>query len=569
MDGLEITVLLGVSVLLGTLLSNRLRIASPLVLVVLGLVLGFVPVLRGIELPPETVLLLFLPVMLFWEAMTTSLRALRREIRGVVLTSTLLVAATTFAVAGVAWALGLPWPMALILGAAVAPPDATAVAALGRSLPRRNFLMLKGESLTNDGTALVLYGIAVGIATGGTYSAWQITGMLLLSYLGGILAGGAVMALAYVVLRRVRSALYINVILLLTPFMAYLAAESIGASGVLAVVVAGLAASYVAPRISTAASRQQTEAVWPLGSFLLNGALFVLVGLEVQAVMHSEAFDAADYVRLGAMTVAVWLTLLLVRFAFLWASAMTIRALVRTPGQRKLRMSNRARVVSTVAGFRGAVSLAIALSIPELTGDGSPLAGRDDVIFVTAGVIVLTLLVQGPIMPAVVRWAQLPEDSDVEREMRIAERTITEVALARVEELAEEEGTSEEVLERLRGDYAEHLRLTEARSQDRVDREIEELDARIGPPEQEARELSAAEDGPRGEGVLAVETEEEVSPLRRNEEYTRLRLAILGAKREALTRLAREGTVDGDIVREIQTRLDIEEVRMRGPEQSE
>jgi NhaP-type Na+/H+ or K+/H+ antiporter len=263
--------------------------------------------------------------------------------------STLLVVASAFAVAGVAHLLGVPWPAALILGAALAPPDATAVAALGRSLPFRNFMLLKAESLTNDGTALVISAIAIGLATGeATYTPWSITGAVLLSYLGGAAAGLAVAALAVLVLRRVRDALTINIALLVAPFTAYLLAELIGASGVLAVVVAGLALAYWSPSITTAASRRQTESAWPLGSMILNGALFVLVGLQVQAVVRDVA--ASDFAVLIVITVIVWLVLLIVRFGFQVVSVSVIRAVDRRPAQRARRMSHRARVVSAVAG---------------------------------------------------------------------------------------------------------------------------------------------------------------------------------------------------------------------------
>src|SRR3954470_9581886 len=216
MNGLEITVTLGAAVFAGTLLAPRLRMATPLLLLLLGLALGFVPELRHIELHPEMVLLIFLPVMLFWESLTTSLRSIRRDFRGIMIMSTLLVVATAFTVAGIAHALGIPWAAALVLGAAVAPPDATAVAALGRMLPRRNFMILKAESLTNDGTALVVYAIAVGVAQGGHYIALSITGLVLLSYVGGIAAGALVAGLAYLVMRRLSDAIAINIALLLT-----------------------------------------------------------------------------------------------------------------------------------------------------------------------------------------------------------------------------------------------------------------------------------------------------------------------------------------------------------------
>ncbi len=237
MEGLEVTVLIGLTILVGALIAPRVRLALPLVLVILGLLLGFVPQLREIQLPPETVLLLFLSVMLFWESLTTSLRSIRRDFRYILPMSTVLVVASAFAVAGVGLLFGMPWETALILGAAVAPPDATAVAALGRLLPRRMFMKLKAESLTNDGTALVLYAIAVSLALGGNITPLSVTMSVLTSYIGGIAAGAVIAALGYLLLRRTSSTVVINVTLLLVPFSAFLLAEIVHASGVLAVVV--------------------------------------------------------------------------------------------------------------------------------------------------------------------------------------------------------------------------------------------------------------------------------------------------------------------------------------------
>ena len=562
MEGLEITVLLGVSVLVGAILAPRLRIAAPLLLLIFGLALGFVPELREIELPPETMLLLFLPVMLFWESLTTSLRSIKRDFRGIVLMSTLLVVATAFAVAWVATLFGVPWAAALILGAAVAPPDATAVAALGRTLPRRNFMLLKAESLTNDGTALVIYAIAVGVALGGEYTPLSISGMVLLSYVGGIAAGAVIAVAAYLVMRRLSDPIALNVALLLAPFAAFLLAEVIHASGVLAVVVAGLAIAFFSPRLSTAASRRQTEAAWPLGSYVLNGALFVLIGLQVQAV--AQEIDPRDLGWMISLVVAVWIALLLVRFLFQLTSVYLIRALDRRPSQRARRMTNRARVVSTVAGFRGAVSLAIALSVPTALQNGEPLPGRDVIVFVTAGVIILTLLVQGPLLPVVVRWARLPEDTSASDELHLAERAITSAAVTALPDLAAEHGVSAEVRDRLKHDYQQSLELANARRMAAEQRAAAEAGTDFTPPQER---MEPSEDG----GAEAVAENLEVivdmtTPVTRDEEHRRLRLAVLDRKREVLIRLRREGLVDDTILRQVQTRLDIEELRLSGVE---
>ncbi|WP_431802149.1 Na+/H+ antiporter [Microbacterium sp. bgisy203] len=582
MEGLEVTVLLGLAVLVGTALAPRLRVATPVVLVVIGLLLGFVPALREIQLPPETVLLLFLPVMLFWESLTTSIRAIRRSLRYIVPMSTLLVVASAVAVAWIATLFGMPWSTALLLGAAVAPPDATAVAALGRLLPEKMFMKLKAESLTNDGTALVLYAIALSVALGETVTPWSITGTVLLSYLGGAAAGIAVAAVAAAFLRRAHRTIVINVTLLLIPFTAFLVAEFLHASGVLAVVFAGLIIAWMLPRITTAASRRQSSVAWPFGVYLLNGALFVLIGLEVQYVIHDIPGRLVGL--LLAVTVAAWAVLLVVRYLF----QLVFAPFSRPPGA-PLFGRHRARVVNTLAGFRGAVSLAIALSVPATVTGAGDLSGRDAIVFVTAGVILLSLLVQGPLLQVALRWARLPADASAEDEYELAQRTISGAALAALDDLAVEHGVSDEVRDRARREGYERLELANARAYARqhVD-EAADAAAPVAPPAtsfEASGPVFAVPDpvpSPSGSpsppgGVPALQMIAESddidltqrSPLRRYEEASRLKLAILDREREVLLRMRREGTIDDLVVRRIERHLDLEEVRVRGIDQDD
>ncbi|MFK4789252.1 Na+/H+ antiporter [Microbacterium sp. ZW T5_56] len=588
MEGLEVTVLLGTAVLVGTVLAPRLRIAAPLVLLVLGLVIGFVPQAREIQLPPEVVLLLFLPVMLFWESLTTSLRAIRRSLRYIAPMSTLLVVASAFAVAGLASMFGLPWEAALILGAAVAPPDATAVAALGRMLPQRMFMKLKAESLTNDGTALVLYAIAVSLAVGDQVSPLTITWTVVNSYLGGALAGIIVAALAYLLLRRLTGTLEINLTLLLVPFVAFLIAELIGASGVLAVVIAGLIVAWVSPRITTPASRRQAESVYPVLTYVLNGALFVLIGTEVMHVLFESSWGQVG--RLVMITVAVWVVLIAVRLLFqLFSAPFTIpRGALRAAtigGDRTMPL--RMWIVSTFAGFRGAVSLAIALSVPLVTASGEPIAARDEIIFITAGVIMFSLLVQGPMLPAIARWAKLPTDTAADEEYEIAERAISGAALAAIDDLALEHGVSDTVRDRVRAEGYEMLEYANARALARQRGLVYAAD--IGQEQSEDAELetmidvSATNDqvppgrvlgdGSATSGglqMLAVSSEIDtiaLSPITVREETTRLRLALMDRRREVLLRLRREGTIDDLVAWRIQGQLDLVEVKLRGVEE--
>jgi Na+/H+ antiporter len=595
MEGLEVTVLLGLTILVGTLIAPRVRLALPLVLVIFGLLLGFVPQLREVQLPPETVLLLFLPVMLFWESLTTSLRSIRRDFRYILPMSTVLVVASAFAVAGIGVLFGMPWEIALILGAAVAPPDATAVAALGRLLPRRMFMKLKAESLTNDGTALVLYAIAVSLALGGQITPLSVTLDVLISYVGGIASGVVVAALGYLLLRRTSSTIVINVALLLIPFTAFLLAEMVHASGVLAVVVAGLIVAYVSPRVTTASSRRQADAAWPFGVFLLNGALFVLIGLEVQYVVHE--ISAAAIGRLVLITLAVWATLLVVRYLFQLLNVLFQRQTGPrpAPGARA-----RARAVSTIAGMRGAVSLAIALSVPATVTEGGAINGRDEIVFVTAGVIMLSLLVQGPLLPAIVRWARFPADHVEDEEYELAERAISGAALAALDDLASEHGVGQEVLDRVRSEGYQMLEFANARSLAReqalVDAEADALDEMLGEPDPLGAGTAGtaatagagnagADEEPSGGAqpvveadatdgtvlqMIATSTDVDLaqrSPLIRHEEHTRLKLALIDRKREVLLGLRSAGTVDDIVVRRISARLDLEQVRLQGIEE--
>jgi Na+/H+ antiporter len=520
---LEMVVILGVTILICTVVARRARVAPPILLLVCGVLLGFIPALRGVQLPPEAVLLLFLPALLYWESITTSLREIRKNLRGIMLMSTLLVIVTAAAVAVVAHQLGLAWGPAWVLGAAVAPTDATAVAALTKSLPRRNVTLLRAESLINDGTALVLYSIAVAVTVGEiTLSPGYLAGSLALSYGGGALAGALVAGIVILLRRRTGDALTENIVIVLTPFAAFLVADLIGASGVLAVVVAGLIMSQAGPRVGRADSRQISESFWGLSTFLLNASLFVLVGIEVQAAVRGLSMSQLGDGLLAVGAVSV--LLVAVRFAFLFGSAYLIRLVDRRPSQRARRQTHGARVISGMSGFRGAVSLAAALAVPRTVASGAPFPDRDMIVFVTTGVIVVLLVIPGLLLPAIVRWANLPTDTGVDTERRLAEVYANEKALEALPDLGRESGATDDVIERLRTEYADHLDV-----------------------------LRAEPDEAEGTETLA-----------RHDHYSQLRLALIGRKRAAVVQLRDEGRIDDIVLRDIQDRLDIEEVRIVG-----
>ncbi|MFI6375698.1 Na+/H+ antiporter [Streptomyces sp. NPDC050546] len=521
MIGLELVVVLGVAILLGERVGHRLRVAPPVLLLVMGALLGFVPALREVQLPPEAVLLLFLPALLYWESVTTSLREIRRDLRGIVLLSTALVIGTAGAVAAVAHGLGLGWGPAWVLGAAVAPTDATAVGVLARALPRRNVTLLRAESLINDGTALVLYGLAVGITVGEEhFTVPHVSRLFLVSYLGGAAAGLLTAWLAIRARGLLGDPRLGNVATILTPFTAFLLAELVHASGVLAVVIAGLVMSQAGPRMVRAETRRQAEEFWSLATFLLNGSLFVLVGLEAQSAARD--LNGTDLTSAVIAVAAVSAVVVGTRFAFLFTVPYLIRLLDRRPQQRLRRMTYRHRVVSAMSGFRGAVSLAVALSVPTALDSGAPFPDRDTIVFVTSGVIVTTLVVQGLLLPAVVRWARLPRDTSVEEERFLAETTATEEALKSLHDVAAEFGTDPEVVERMRQEYETHLQVLRAGGDEADDEQV----------------------------------------LRHDRHYTAIRLALLARKRAAVLRLRDEREIDDTVLRHVQRQLDLEEVRL-------
>jgi monovalent cation/hydrogen antiporter len=512
---------MGAALLVCGVLARRFRVAPPVLLLACGALLGFAPALRRVYLPPEVVLLLFLPALLYWESLTISLREIRSNLRVIVLLSTALVIGTAGAVAATAHSLGLPWGPAWVLGAAVAPTDATAVGILARVLPRRNVTVLRAESLVNDGTALVIYALAVGITVGENHLTMpHVLRLLLLAYGGGAVAGVVTAWLAGQARRWLDDPLQENVVTVLTPFTAFLFAQAVHGSGVLAVVVTGLIMSQAGPRVIHADTRQLTEAFWTLSTFLLNGSLFVLVGLELQSAVRglASAALARGLVAVAAVSAAV----IGARFAWVFTTPYLIRLLDRRPQQRLRRVGARARVVSAVAGFRGAVSLAAALAVPETVASGARFPDRDTIIFVTSGVIVVTLVVQGLLLPIVVRWARLPHDGSVEQERHLAETLATEEAIAAIPQLAADLGTDSDVVGRLRREYEKHLRV-----------------------------LHAGDDGAHDEPALRYE-----------QQYAALRLAVIARKRATVVRLRDERRIDDTVLRQVQARLDIEEVRL-------
>lgn len=510
------------AVLFLTWAARRLHVSEPVLLLLGGCLIGLTPQFDSVKLPPDVVLLLFLPALLYWESTRTSLREIRANLRPIVLLATSLVLVTAVTVAATAHALGLSWPVAFVLGAAVAPTDAVAVAAVARGLPRRFVTTLRAESLVNDGTALVLFAVAVGIATGEHPFSWSDTALRLLgSYAGGIAIGAVVAFLALAIRRRVHEPLLGAGLTLLVPFAAYLPAELAHVSGVLAVVTCGLVTSQIAPRLIDARIRVQITPFWDVSCFLLNGALFVLVGMQLPSAVRGLSSFSLTYAVWAALAISG--VVILTRLGWSYTVPYLIRAVDRRPQQRTRRVGARHRLPLAWAGVRGAVSLAAALAVPTVTAGGGRLAGRDAIVFITVGVILVTLVVVGQTLPAVVRWAHLPADS-ADDEERLARRRISAAALEALPAHAERLGVPDEIAD----SAAAHLR-------------------------------GLATRGEGSEGEESSDGEETVDPYEVSASLSR---AILRVKRAELIRLRDERVIDGTVLQRVEALLDAEEVRL-------
>ncbi|MDF2745703.1 MAG: nha [Actinomycetia bacterium] len=350
-----------------SILARLVRVPYPILLVLGGLVIGFVPAMPAVELPPELVLVAFLPPLLYWSGFFSSPRDLRADARAITLAAVGLVLATAGAVAVVAHAKvdGLSWPAAFALGAIVSPTDPLAATAIARRLgvPRRLITVLEGESLVNDATALVAYRVAVAAAVSGSFVIWQAGLRFLVGATGGVLVGLLVGWLIAEVRRRLDDPVVEIVISVVTGYVAYLPAELLGVSGVLAAVTAGLYVGWRAPELASPSTRLLGFSFWEVMVYLANAVLFILVGLQLRPILSGLGGTAvAVLVGQAALISAV---VIAVRLGWVFTVPYLVRLLDRRQGQRLRRAGARERLVIGWSGMRGAVSLAAALALPE------------------------------------------------------------------------------------------------------------------------------------------------------------------------------------------------------------
>ena len=506
-------------------LANWVNVPYPITLVLGGLVLGLIPGIPDVHLSPDLVLLVFLPPLLYSSSFFADLRSLRNDTRVIVLNSIGLTIFTAAAVGVIAHeVIDLPWAMSFALGAIVSPTDPAAATAIMRRVgaPRRLINVLEGESLINDAAALVMYKVAVAAAIGESVSA----GHTVLTFFGDVAGGVAIgLAVGYVIAEVRKRVNDVNTELTISLFSAYgafIPADQLGVSGVLAVVACGLYLGWRAPEIASPESRMQGYAMWSILTFLLNATLFILIGLQLPTIVDGLAGESASQVVGYAALVCA--AVIALRYIWQFTATAVIRTLDRRPSQLARRSTWRLRVVGGWAGMRGAVSLAAALALPLHTDAGAPLPGRDLIQFITFSLILVTVVGQGLTLPWLIRKLGVVDDGEDEQHEEIKARlVIARAALDRVDELEGEEWTRDETIERVRALYQFRKRRFAAQA--------------------------GALDGTDGieERSLA---------------YQRLMHEVYSSQREALVELRNGRRISVEVMRRVERELDLEEQRL-------
>ncbi|HZE99206.1 MAG TPA: Na+/H+ antiporter [Planctomycetota bacterium] len=521
MHSLEIVlILLGLAAAL-ELLAHKINVPHPALLVLGGLVLALIPGLPHIELDPEAVFIVFIPPLLFRAAITTSWRDFRSHLRAILTLAVLLLLGTVLGVAWIAHSLTseFTWPAAFVLGAIISPPDAVAAVAVMRRLgaPRSVVTILEGEGLVNDATALVAYRVAMTAVVAGSFSVGHASVQFLIAAAGGIAMGVATALVVIFIRRKIgRSPLVENTISILTPFASFIPADRIGVSGVLAVVATGLSLGRIGPRLVSPQTRLQAQALWDMIVFLLEGLIFILIGLYLPA-----SFDALRQHTLRELleyAAVISLIVVLIRLLGVFPAAYGLRFIARVAGAKWSYPKWQHVAFIGWAGMRGGDSLVIALALPLLTSAGRPFPARDLIIFITFSVILVTLVLQGFTFGWACRLLGLRDDGLDREEENRARKMSLEAGLAYLEQVAQRPDAPMEHIDDLRDRHARRLHHLMVRDQPVL--------------------------FPEKRGHLAA--------------YRRIRMEMLQAERKALIELRDQDQISDGVLITIQRDLDLE-----------
>jgi monovalent cation/hydrogen antiporter len=511
-----------------SLLARRVNVAPAILLLLTGVVLAFVPGMPTLELPPELVLLVVLPPLIYSASVAMSWREFKRNLRPIIMLSVGCVIFTACAVAAAThYLIGLPWNVGFLLGAIVAPPDVVAPLAIARKLgmPRRILVILEGEGLANDATALILYRFAVVAISTGAFSLPKATGTFVAIVAGEALFGAAVGWLSLRARHRARDPQIEITLSLITPYVAYWIPEHFGGSGVIATVACGLYMSWNGPLLISSATRLQGIFFWDLVIFLIEGSLFLLTGFQMRSLYeNSKAFPLNEILFSTALVAVI---IIVARFAWVYPATYLPLLLSKRLRARNPMPSWRTTFVIAFTGVRGAVSLAAALALPFVLPDGQSFPYRDLILFVSFGVIFITLVGVGLGLPPVVRRLGVNDvgraESIAEHESEIAaRREALGAALKSLDAITDDRELSDEVVKLLR-----------ARHETRAD----QLPDSLNP---DAHDVSAA--------------------------GTALTRELISAERKFIHVMLRDGKITDEIRRRIERDLDLEEASLANRE---
>jgi monovalent cation/hydrogen antiporter len=511
-----------------SLLARRVNVAPAILLLLTGVVLAFVPGMPTLELPPELVLLVVLPPLIYSASVAMSWREFKRNLRPIIMLSVGCVIFTACAVAAAThYLIGLPWNVGFLLGAIVAPPDVVAPLAIARKLglPRRILVILEGEGLANDATALILYRFAVVAISTGAFSLPKATGTFIAIVAGEAMFGAAVGWLSLRARHRARDPQIEITLSLITPYIAYWIPEHFGGSGVIATVACGLYMSWNGPLLISSATRLQGIFFWDLVIFLIEGSLFLLTGFQMRSLYeNSKAFPLNEILSSTALVAVI---IIVARFAWVYPATYLPLLLSKRLRARNPWPSWRATFVLAFTGVRGAVSLAAALALPFVLPDGQSFPYRDLILFVSFGVIFITLVGVGLGLPPLVQRLGVNDvgraESIAEHESEIAaRREALGAALKSLDAITDDRELSDEVVKLLR-----------ARHETRAD----QLPDSLNP---DAHDVSAA--------------------------GTALTRELISAERKFIHVMLRDGKITDEIRRRIERDLDLEEASLANRE---
>ncbi len=523
--GLITLLLFGVIVL--AILSNKYKFPFPIVLVLSGIVISLIPGLPTISLQPSVIFLIFLPPLLYEASWNTNWYNFKIYKRPILLSAFGLVFFTTFIVGFVAHSFiaGLNWPGGFLLGAIISPTDSVAAISMTKGLPlsKRITAILEGESLVNDASGLVAYKYATAAVMAGNFVFWEVGLNFLWVIAGSVGIGLAIGYLTFLISKGKNfDSVILTSISLIIPFTSYLLADYLGASGVLAVVTTGLFLSYHSDSIITHQARITRYAVWDVIVFILNGLIFILIGLQLKSIMEGMASYSTGQLIFYGILVSV--VVIMARFLYVIPTALLPRYLSKKI--RKEPFDKRYMFIIGWTGMRGVISLAAALSLPMLLPDGSAFPARNLIIYLTFCVILSTLLFLGLPLPWIIRKLKIQSRSLVAEEYEVR----TAILNATIDHL-------DQNIEKVQDEFREKIR----RKYDYKLKRIQKTDL---PP-----------------GYFG-NVKPTVTPENIFNEYSQLEVNVIGIERRLLLEMYRKGKVSEEIVRKIERELDLEESRL-------